>query len=307
MPGKRNQEMEFRYCEIPHGERLLALYGSEWVREYGASAPYRRLHFHNLLEIGYCVSGEGIMAFGETDVEYKTGMLTIIPPNFPHYTKSREGTESGWEYLFMNLSDLLLEFYPNNPIYTKKISERISTKGQYYMADENEQIINLFRMIMEEYKNKAGSFSGEYVRGLLLALLISIARGDAETVDKPVIYQHSAGMFQISNALEYIRQNYMETIKMGVLAEACNLSETHFRRLFAEYMDTTPLEYINLVRVQEACDLMKKTRCSMEEIAARVGYTAISTFNRNFRKNIGTSPYQYKKSIENHQREHQGT
>ena len=101
---------------------------------------------------------------------------------------------------------------------------------------------------------------------------------------------------QISAALEYIGERYMEHIKTKTLAAACNLSETHFRRLFAEYMKMTPLEYINLVRIQKACDLMKKTRYSMEEVAARVGYPAISTFNRNFRKIIGTSPYQYKKS-----------
>lgn len=82
---------------------------------------------------------------------------------------------------------------------------------------------------------------------------------------------------------------------MKELAAACNLSETHFRRLFAGYMGMTPSSYVNLVRVQQACGMMRKTNYSMEEVATRVGYASVSAFNRNFRAITGTSPYQYKK------------
>lgn len=49
MPGKKRQEMEFRYYEIPHGEIVLALLGNSWIREYGNDIA--KLHFHNLLEL----------------------------------------------------------------------------------------------------------------------------------------------------------------------------------------------------------------------------------------------------------------
>lgn len=63
----------------------------------------------------------------------------------------------------------------------------------------------------------------------------------------------------------------------------------------------TPVEYVNLIRNKQACEMMNKTAYSMEEVARRVGYTTVSTFNRNFRKIIGTSPYQFKKNSENYQ------
>ena len=83
---------------------------------------------------------------------------------------------------------------------------------------------------------------------------------------------------------------------MKELAASCNLSETHFRRLFAEYTGMTPLAYVNHLRIRQACGMIKKTNYSMEEVATRVGYASISSFNRNFRAIIGTSPYQYKKN-----------
>lgn len=88
----------------------------------------------------------------------------------------------------------------------------------------------------------------------------------------------------------------MEPISLKELADTCNFSETHFRRLFVEYMNMTPMEYLNLVRVRQACELMKKSRYTMEEVAVQAGYASVSTFNRNFRKIVGTSPYQYKKN-----------
>lgn len=58
--------------------------------------------------------------------------------------------------------------------------------------------------------------------------------------------------------------------------------ETHFRRLFSSCMSMGPLEYINLVRVQNACELLRKTDTLVSEIAFRCGFSTLSTFNRNY-------------------------
>ena len=38
------------------------------------------------------------------------------------------------------------------------------------------------------------------------------------------------------------------------------MSETHFRRLFESYINMPPMEYLNLIRVQKACELMEKNK-----------------------------------------------
>ena len=60
----------------------------------------------------------------------------------------------------------------------------------------------------------------------------------------------------------------------------------------------TPVEYINLSRIQAACDLMRKGDRQMKEVAMKAGYQTMSTFNRNFRQIIGTTPYQWKKQTD---------
>ena len=88
-------------------------------------------------------------------------------------------------------------------------------------------------------------------------------------------------------------------MKIAEIASVCHMSESHFRRLFEENIGMTPVDYLNQVRVKKACDMIRKTGYSMEEIAVKVGFTTTSTFNRNFKRIVGTSPYQWKKSPEN--------
>ncbi|MBQ8030242.1 MAG: AraC family transcriptional regulator, partial [Butyrivibrio sp.] len=85
------------------------------------------------------------------------------------------------------------------------------------------------------------------------------------------------------------------------LALSCSMSETHFRRVFEDVINMSPIDYLNLVRIQNACRIMNTTEHSMEVVASECGFTNFSTFNRNFRKFLNTSPYQWKKNRENYE------
>lgn len=64
----------------------------------------------------------------------------------------------------------------------------------------------------------------------------------------------------LAGALDYVARHYRQEIRINSLAEACSMSEGHFRRVFEEEMNMKPLDYINLVRVQSACELLKKNK-----------------------------------------------
>lgn len=84
MASKKKQELQLRFYEVPQGELVLPLIGPSWIRDYGHDTPY--FHFHNLMEIGYCIDGEGTVTLDGKDIPYETGMLTVIPRNYPHTT-----------------------------------------------------------------------------------------------------------------------------------------------------------------------------------------------------------------------------
>ena len=80
-------------------------------------------------------------------------------------------------------------------------------------------------------------------------------------------------------------------------------SETHLRRIFTTYMKMSPLEYINTIRIQAACDYLKKTDQPIADVAHKCGFTTNSTFNRNFRQVTGMTPLEWRKRPENYEQQ----
>ena len=97
---KAKGKMELRYYDIPQNEFLIALQNQNWQNKYQTEED--GLHFHNLLEIGLCVQGYGIMRLEEENVHFETGMLSIIPANFPHSTMPQAPEGNTWAYLFVD-------------------------------------------------------------------------------------------------------------------------------------------------------------------------------------------------------------
>ena len=165
-------------------------------------------------------------------------------------------------------------------------------------ASEQPRIHRLIRSMIEESKEKR-EYYRETMGGYILSLLLEIARMNPKERQEGQLVKNSFD--QIAEGLHYVEKHYMEGLRIKDLSLACHMSETHFRRVFEECIHMTPVEYLNLVRIQNACSLMRSTRASMDEIAQKVGYNSTSTFNRNFREIVGTSPYQWKKNSDNYE------
>lgn len=300
MPKRRKPKIEFRYYRMPDGSPILALLGQRWVQSYGRDIDY--LHFHNYLEIGYCYDGKGTLTLGERDYRFTGGEISIIPKNYPHTTNSDPGTISKWEYLFVDVEGILEELYQKagNEKRMNHLLRRINSRAIFRAVEDAPGIAKTVRNILDIMRDTK-EFYIEEAKGLMVALLVSIARenptekGPAELSGKMTI--------PVSRALDYITLHYMEPLKVEELARWCHISETHFRRVFSTYMKMGPLEYINLVRVQTACNYLKNTDESMADIAGKCGFTTLSTFNRNFKQVTGVSPSEWRKRPENYEQQ----
>lgn len=290
MARKKKDTMEFRFYEIPRGEPALVLYGESWVRVYGHDEFH--LHFHNLTEIGICRYGDGDMYLDNDVCRYQNGTLTVIPENFPHITVSDGENANFWEYVFFDMKSIVEELFPGNPVYQSQVIESLNKSA--FISDEKKDkaIADIINLMIDEAKNKKPYYQKK-ISLQLKALIIELVRNCDVSLEEeqPV---KGTNMAQIAAALDYINKNYDKPIKAIELANICSMSETHFRRIFEEYINMSPMDYVNLIRIQRACDLMKKTNDSMDLVAVKCGFSTTSTFNRNFKKYLNTSPYQWK-------------
>lgn len=294
MGKKKKPKMEYRYYRIPPGSPALALLGEEWTQHYGRSPDY--LHFHNHLEIGYCYYGKGLMTFQEDNLPFQGDMFTVIPKNFPHTTNSSRDTLSSWEYLFIDVDGFLSERYYNAPHMADRLVRRINRSAHLVRVGEHQETAALIRQLIEVMRSQKELYQEE-AAGLVWSILIRIARWNHDVEDDREFPRQQSSL-AISRALNYIGVVPERPIKIEELASMCHMSETHFRRIFVECMKTTPVEYINQVRIQRACDELKRTNDPVSAIASRTGFSTLSTFNRNFRRIMGVSPQQWRKKPE---------
>ena len=103
MSRKKKPRMEYRYYEVPEKCPVLVLQGEKWLQNYGYQIDY--LHFHNLMEIGFCYYGEGTIVLEDEELPYHGGMFTVVPKNFPHTTNSKENSVCSWAWVFVDVGN----------------------------------------------------------------------------------------------------------------------------------------------------------------------------------------------------------
>ena len=266
MAKRKKDTMEFRFYELPQGESALVLCGESWKRVYGHEEFH--LHFHNLLEIGICREGDGNMYLDEDIYQYHDGDITFIPENFPHVTVSYGEVVNFWEYIFIDIHSVIEEMFPNNAAFQNEAVTTISKKAfmtNVYQSPAMAEYINAIIRETSEHK----IYCQRTIKLLVQGIVIELLRRYDELPEEDNNIVKGTNMSQIATALDY--------------------------------MNMPPMEYLNLIRVQKACELMKKTNEPMELIAQKCGFTTQSTFNRNFRKFLDTSPYQWKINPENYE------
>ena len=94
----------------------------------------------------------------------------------------------------------------------------------------------------------------------------------------------------IKEALAFIENNYMLGISVEDIAESSGLNRSYFGKIFREAVGKSPQEFLISYRMIKAAELLKRTRYSVSQIGAAVGYPNQLHFSRAFKSVYGVSP-----------------
>ena len=95
---------------------------------------------------------------------------------------------------------------------------------------------------------------------------------------------------QMRRATELLEAHLDGDIALQQVAEACELSVSHFARAFKQTFRTPPYRWLIERRVERARDLMTNSRLPLADIAARCGFADQSALNRSFKRIHGVTP-----------------
>lgn len=101
----------------------------------------------------------------------------------------------------------------------------------------------------------------------------------------------------ILQAQIWLQDNFTRRVSIPQLATQFDMSVRTFSRRFKQALGKTPVEYLQLLRLRNARDLLQKTNLSTQEVAAHSGYQDLAYFTRLFKQHFQTTPGKYRETV----------
>ncbi len=98
----------------------------------------------------------------------------------------------------------------------------------------------------------------------------------------------------IRHGIKMIESNVYGNDPIERIATECNVSETHFRRLFKEYAQKSPIQYRIELKIEYAKRMLYESDLSVDQIAETLNFESTSYFCRLFKKKTGMTPSEYR-------------
>lgn len=154
---------------------------------------------------------------------------------------------------------------------------------------EELQITRLFGEVLDALRS-GSSFTRLLRAAGALAHLLSLL------IEKPTPRSpaESDTVKKVAEAIIYMSDHLQERLRVAALARLAGLSAGYFGGLFKAQTGCSPREYLQLLRMHRACQMLRQTHLSIKEIAARLGYQDPFHFSRQFKAFEGFSPSQYR-------------
>lgn len=303
-------------CLLLSGGQLFRPGEKIYINRSDELTRYRAvIHTHDFIEIAYVAQGAGLHSVNGRTYKTSAGDLFVINFNVPHgFFPLREGGAHPEVYNcifmpeFLDLSLFSAESFEEitSSFLFKSLfgQESLPLPDLKLRGEEKRRIQALFLRMHGEYRERRIGYS-DLLRAYLIELIVAIFRCKEEQLraePAPQAQPHGAdspaqakNRELIENAVDYMKEHYDSRITLSSLAMHSFISKNYFSRLFRETTGIPFSDYIQQLRVAQACRLLRQTSRTVADIADGVGFGDLKFFYEVFKKITGTTPGDYRK------------
>ena len=265
-----------------------------------ASFDMRCNHFHPEYEIYLLLRGRRRLFFGNRSYLMEAGSLAVIDSRRIHMTHSvPNDPDTHYERIILYVHKEKMDEYDRIFPDLKMSSFLRQHDGVYVLSSkERERIMEVFQVLMQEL-DKPHSKSHILLDLEIIKFLINFWRKDHPVtylVDKKKSTQK--GKYSTVYAVsDYISAHFCKDITLEKLAAEFYVSKSYLSRSFKEVVGVGFKEYVNLLRIRKAQELLEDSTMTISEISEAVGFESASYFGQVFLKHLEVSPTQYRKDL----------
>lgn len=272
-----------------HDQNYELLYGDcglyHTVKNYSRSMQLP--HFHDDYEIYFLVKGNRKYFLANKICDLSPGDILLINHHEPH--QATLASDQPYERYLLHVSCKMMNTLCKE---YKELNGFIDTRFFRVDAETFDEILNTLELMRKEFHLK-DSISQATIKNLVARVLLLLCRAErAPNHEVPLTEKND---IRLQNSINYIVENFADPITLEQCARIAYMSPSHFSRLFHRLTSMSFKEYLNKLRVQKACELLKQNNCSITDLAMNVGFNSSSYFSQVFKELTGTSPLTYRK------------
>ena len=264
------------------------------VQLEGGPHFYDRLHYHPEYQITRIERGEGIFFGGAGMLKFGPGDIFFIGHNTPHLIKSskeyyrEESPGIAAVSLFFNRNSFGEGFFGIPEMAS--VNDLLHSAGRVIKMD-SEDHLELAELVLQ-----MKTATSQSLVILLLQILEKMLNAEKHFLNSAIHeYELKEARFdQLNKVLNYTFSKASENITIDQVAREASLSRSQFSRYFKERTGKTYINFLNEVRIENACSQLRDVKNSIEQICYDVGFQNISNFNRQFRKSKKMTPSEYR-------------
>ncbi len=236
-------------------------------------------HLHYQIEMAVILEGHTHLTVDSSEYDVRGGDVLIVFPNQIHEFRTVERETC---VLLKVNPDLLPELLGQ---FTATLPQSNVVVG----AARDEDIVSLIRKISDTYYGEE-PYKDLILRGYLLAFFCKLLQ-KMELRDVKSGDYHALGLI-----MNYCNNHSDKDLSLSVLERDLHLNKYYISHVMNSKLHIGLNDYVNSLRVSNACKWLVKSNRTITEISDEVGFNTLRTFNRAFAKQMGMTPSEYRRS-----------
>ena len=295
-PSSHSQPQD-RPVQHPNIQPIVTSEGLGW-RGFCVSRqkeePHKRTHApHPHLLIGLTVSGSGLAIERLNGASVHKNVLAnrfiIIPPQSDVDININKTIETIYLYIHQNIVDEIMKLSSGDGVKSAGISPSIS-----FFDPLLEQLVIEVCHLARMKRTSSTNYADHLVRAIAAHIVEKHSAVSTPTEDQKAIKGLSPRNLNL--VMEFIDKNLSKSLSLEDIASICDLSPSHFTRLFRSSTSLTPHQYLLRKRIDTAQGLLIESGMSISEIAFECGFADQVHFTQAFRRFAGKTPGAFRKA-----------
>lgn len=257
---------------------------------------YPHLHRHKEIQVTWIISGDGTLIVGNTMHNFQSGDMFVIGANQPHLFKSEPSFFDPSNR--KKIHSLNLFFSPTGFIsQLLAFPEMLSIKKFLESSNFGLQASGRNAAKLAEHFLKISNATTGFTLSYFIELLQVMANFkhwqylSAQSFASNITDSDGLRMNEI---YRYTMDHYTESIMLEQVASVACLTPQSFCRYFKKHTGKTYVNFLNEVRINEACKRLVENTCgSIANVAYKCGFNSVVSFNRLFKNVTAKTPKEF--------------